>query len=45
MRDRLVKTSEGWKIWERYIGGSTTNSRLSPPDTKAESFTKYMPQL
>ncbi|MFS2151358.1 nuclear transport factor 2 family protein [Rhizobium sp. Rhizsp42] len=45
MRDRLVKTSEGWKIWERYIGGSTTNSRLSPPDTKAESFTKFMPQL
>lgn len=45
MRDRLVKTPEGWKIWERYIGGSTTNARLNPSDTKASAFVDYMPRL
>jgi len=45
MRDRLRRTKDGWKIIERYIGGSTTNSRLTPPDTSASSFTDYMPTL
>ncbi|WP_413711732.1 nuclear transport factor 2 family protein [Rhizobium sp. Rhizsp82] len=45
MRDRLIRTESGWKIWERYIGGSTTNKRLSPQDTKAESFKDHMPHL
>jgi hypothetical protein len=35
MRDRLRRTATGWKIIERYIGGSTTNDKLTPPDTSA----------
>lgn len=45
MRDRLRKTASGWKIFERYIGGSTTNQRLSPPDSAASAFTDVMPKL
>lgn len=28
--DRLKMTDEGWKIYERYLGGSVTNERLTP---------------
>lgn len=45
MRDRLVKTADGWRIWERYIGGSTTNKRLSPSVTDAASFYDFLPRL
>ncbi|TDK39227.1 nuclear transport factor 2 family protein [Rhizobium deserti] len=43
MRDRLRRTKTGWKIFERYIGGTTTNKRLSPATTAAGAFADYMP--
>ena len=43
MRDRLRRTAHGWKIFERYIGGSTTNDALTPPDTAASAVADYMP--
>lgn len=43
MRDRLQRTPNGWKISERYIGGSTTNERLTPADTSARAFAGLMP--
>lgn len=45
MRDRLRRTPDGWKISERYIGGSTTNSLLTPGDTTAGAFIGLMPTL
>jgi hypothetical protein len=37
MIDRLRKTDEGWKIFERYVGPSVVNVKLDPPTpTKAE---------
>ena len=30
MIDRLRKTDDGWKIFERYVGPSTVNQALSP---------------
>lgn len=46
MRDRLRRASDGsWKIFERYIGGSTTNVRLSPPDTSAAAVAPFMPTI
>lgn len=45
MRDRLVRTADGWKIFERYIGGSTTNEALTPADTSAAAFERLMPVL
>lgn len=45
MRDRLRRTEHGWKISERYIGGSTTNNLHTPADTSASAFTGLMPTL
>lgn len=45
MIDRLRRTESGWKIIERYIGGSTTNSRLNPSTTEPGELAKYMPKL
>lgn len=45
MRDRLRRASDGrWKIFERYIGGSTTNVRLTPADTTAAALVDFMPK-
>jgi hypothetical protein len=45
MIDRLRRTEEGWKITERYIGGSTTNTRLDPPVKSAIEIAPYLPEL
>lgn len=45
MRDRLRRTPTGWKIYERYIGGSTTNRVLTPTDTSAAAAAAYLPKL
>lgn len=44
MRDRLRRTPDGWKIIERYIGGSTTNTRLSPADMSAAAAAPFLPK-
>jgi hypothetical protein len=44
MLDRLRKTETGWLIAERYIGGSTTNKRLTPADTSAAAIAPYLPK-
>jgi len=43
MLDRLRLTDDGWKISERYIGGSMMNKRLSLPDTSRASVEKFLP--
>ncbi|RDK02258.1 nuclear transport factor 2 family protein [Cupriavidus lacunae] len=43
MLDRLRKTDDGWKIAERYIGGSTFNRRFTPLETSAEAVRQYLP--
>jgi len=45
MMDRLRRTADGWKIFERYIGGSTTDVRRSPKDHAADAAAPYMPVL
>ncbi|MDF2641388.1 MAG: hypothetical protein K0R45_660, partial [Pseudomonas sp.] len=45
MMDRLRRTEHGWKVFERFIGGSAINMRLNPPITDAAQLAKYMPQL
>jgi len=45
MRDRLRRTESGWKIYERYIGGSTTNVALTPADTSVSTVALYMPKV
>ncbi len=45
MHDRLRRTPGGWKIHERYIGGSTTNRAWTPKDTAADSVASYLPTL
>jgi hypothetical protein len=45
MRDRLRKTAAGWRIYERYIGGSTTSRVLTPADTSAAAAAPYLPKL
>ena len=32
MLDRLRRTDDGWKIFERHVGASVMNRRLSPPE-------------
>lgn len=44
MRDRLRRTAEGWKVHERFIGGSVTNRALTPTDTSAEATAPFMPK-
>jgi hypothetical protein len=44
MLDRLRTTNDGWKIAERYIGGSTTNRLLTPQDTSAATMAPYLPR-
>jgi SnoaL-like protein len=43
MVDRLRRTENGWKIFERYVGGTTTNNRLTPEQTDPAYFSPYMP--
>ncbi len=43
MLDRLRQTDGGWRIEERYIGGSTTNRRLTPQDTSAAAMRPFLP--
>lgn len=43
MLDRLRETDNGWMIAERYIGGSTTNRRLTPPDISAAAIRPFLP--
>ncbi|WP_434607884.1 nuclear transport factor 2 family protein [Pseudomonas sp. D2-30] len=45
MMDRLRRTEHGWKIFERFIGGSTINTELNPPTTDPAELAAYMPQL
>ena len=45
MMDRLRRTEHGWKVFERFIGGSTINTRLNPPTTDPVQLAEYMPQL
>jgi len=33
MIDRLKKTDEGWKIFERYLGVNVFNAKLDPPES------------
>ena len=44
MMDRLRRTEDGWKIMERHLGGSTTNSRLDPPTKSASEIAPYLPR-
>jgi hypothetical protein len=44
MLDRLRRTDGGWKIAERYIGGSTFNRRFTPKDTSARAIGPFLPQ-
>lgn len=44
MMDRLRRTATGWKISERYIGGSTVNTRLDPTTKDASEIAPYMPK-
>ncbi|MGF6712750.1 ketosteroid isomerase-like protein [Luteibacter sp. W1I16] len=45
MMDRLRRTADGWKIHERYIGGTTTNALLSPADHSAAAAAPFLPEL
>jgi len=45
MMDRLRRTQTGWKIIERYIGGSTVNNRLDPSVTRAEEVAPFLPKV
>jgi hypothetical protein len=45
MMDRLRRTDSGWKIIERYIGGSTTNARLDPPVKTASEIAPFLPKV
>ncbi len=44
VRDRLRRTESGWKIYERYIGGSTTNVALTPTDTSVSTLAVHLPK-
>lgn len=44
MMDRLRRTEDGWKIFERYIGGSAINVRLNPSTTNTETLAPLMPK-
>jgi hypothetical protein len=43
MRDRLRRTATGWKIYERYIGGSTTNRAWTPSNTAPTAVAAHLP--
>jgi hypothetical protein len=43
MVDRLRRWNNGWKIFERYVGFTTTNKRLTPSRTGPAYFAPYMP--
>jgi hypothetical protein len=45
MLDRLRATDEGWKITERYIGGSATNTRYTPADISSEAMQPFLPKI
>lgn len=45
MIDRLRFVDGKLKIFERYIGGSTTNTRLSPVTQDEAHFTPFMPNI
>lgn len=43
MVDRLRRSGRGWKIFERYVGSTTTNNRLTPPRKDPEYFAPFLP--
>jgi hypothetical protein len=43
MLDRLQRDGDGWRIHERYVGGSMTNSRVEPGTTAVEALAPFMP--
>ncbi|MFM9499710.1 nuclear transport factor 2 family protein [Streptomyces galilaeus] len=43
MLDRLRRTDDGWKIAERYIGGSMMKRQLSLPDSTRAGVEKFLP--
>lgn len=43
MVDRLRRTPEGWEIFERHVGATTTNARLNPSTTDPTYFTHLLP--
>ena len=45
MMDRLRRTEHGWKIFERYVGGSMTNRHLHPTHSTPEALAPFMPEL
>ena len=45
MLDRLRRTPSGWRIAERYVGGSMTNRNLGVEVSSAEAMTPFMPRL
>lgn len=45
MMDRLRRTDDGWKVFERFIGGSTINTRFDPVTTDPRELASYMPRL
>jgi hypothetical protein len=42
---RVRRTDSGWKITERYIDSSTTNTRLDPPVKSAIEIAPYLPKV
>lgn len=45
MLDRLRATDDGWKIAERYIGGSATNARHTPKDISRAAMERFLPEI
>ena len=45
MLDRLRRIDDGWRIHERYVGGSMANRRLKPRGPSADSVAPFMPDL
>jgi hypothetical protein len=45
MLDRLRREGDGWRIHERYVGGSMTNRRLEPGTKDSAALAPFMPKL
>jgi hypothetical protein len=43
MVDRLRRSDKGWKIFERNVGTTSINNRLTPSRTDPAYFAPYMP--
>lgn len=44
MIDRLRRSGTGWKIFERHVGATMVNDRLTPPRTDAAYFSPFLPK-